>query len=65
MVVMVTYLLFKVTLMLAESERNMVNLSIPIPQPPMGGNPYSNGCHGNTSIIQSYLDVSRVREEHG
>jgi len=31
----------RTSLMLLESDKSMVNLSIPIPQPPVGGRPYS------------------------
>lgn len=39
------------TLILAESVRNMVNLSIPIPHPPVGGKPYSRAVQKFSSII--------------
>lgn len=41
--------------MLLESVKNIVNRSIPIPQPPVGGKPYSNAVQkfSSTSCASS------------
>ena len=40
---------YKLTLMLLESVRNIDTLSMPIPQPLVGGNPYSNATQKPSS----------------
>ena len=46
------------TLILAESVRNMHNLSIPRPQPPVGGRPYSRA-------VQKLLSTACACNRHG